>query len=72
MIADKLTEIPNEYEALKAEDIAVPAFSFCGEYPHIYKYEVSTPIPKHHPPKIYKKLETLVDCSLLIRLWNLY
>ena len=29
VIADKFTEIPNEYEALKTEDIAVPDFSPC-------------------------------------------
>ena len=104
-IADKFTSIPNDYDALKSEDISIPHFSsedipqfepskvwqlLCklktnkttvqgdfparlskkfaayiaepltdvintsirrGEYPKIYKFEISTPVPKHYPPR---------------------
>ena len=105
IIADKFTSIPNEYNALKSEDISVPHFSpeeipqveparvwlllsrlktnkatvpgdfpakltkmFAaylaepltdiinssirrGEYPKLYKFEISTPVPKKYPPR---------------------
>jgi hypothetical protein len=113
MIADKFTSIPNEYDALKSEDISGPSFSpdevpqfepsrvwlllaqlktnkatvpgdfpaklikmFAaylaepltdiintsirrGEYPKLYKFEISTPLPKKYPPRITSEIRNI-------------
>ena len=113
IIADKFTEIPNEYQALKTEDIDIPYFSpeevpqfeparvwillsqlktnkatikgdfpskltkmFAaylaepltdivntsirqGEYPKIYKFEISNPVPKQYPPKSTSEIRNI-------------
>ena len=116
-IADYFSSIPNEYDALKTEDIKIPHFTkdqipqfhpsqvwlqltklktnkstvrgdlpaklikefaayladpftdiintslMRGEYPQIYKYEISTPVPKVFPPE---KVEQMRNISGLL------
>ena len=113
LIADKFTSIPNQYDALKTEDISVPPFSAAeipqfeparvwlllsqlktntaavpgdfppklskmfaaylaepltdiintsirrGEYPKLYKFEISTPVPKHNPPRDLSEIRNI-------------
>ena len=46
----KLTKIFAAYIAEPLTDVINTSIRR-GEYPQIYKYEVSTPIPKNYPPK---------------------
>ena len=113
IIADKFSSIPNMYDALKTEEISIPAYTeddipqflphqvwlilakiktnkatvpgdfppklikmFAaylaepltdiintsvrrGEFPRIYKYEISTPVPKKYPPKNTSELRNI-------------